>query len=509
MHLMRDFSMPRLEHIDDPKLLQKVASHLEKTVVKQSKEIARLRVENARLRGQDGNPQLELELLKEQLAALQRQAFGQSSEKRPKPPAEPRPEPAPRRGHGPRPQPDLPVEVVPHTLPDELRVCDECGEPLEEMGEQSESSEEITVVGVEYKVLRHERQKYRCGHCYAKVVTAPGPPRLIPGGRYSVDFAVHVAEAKHLDHLPLERQVRSMGRGGLQIDSQTLWDQLDALAKHLEPTYEALLAKVLEADTVYADETHWPLLGRQGTSRWWTWCLVSDDIATYRILPSRKQQAAAKLLAGYEGTVMCDGYGAYQALGRAGPGITLAHCWAHVRRKFLDSADMAAQLSEAAVGLIDQLFAIEQDLPRLKGLDAGDRESALEQRRRERERRSRPVVNQLMRLALEHRGTVPKRSKAGRAIDYMLNLWSGLTRFLEDPQVPLDNNAAERALRGLVVGRKNHYGSRTKRGTEVAALLYTLFETAKLSQVDPRVYVATAARRAIAEPGAVTLPSDI
>src|SRR5512137_1922625 len=236
MGLVREFSMPRLEHIEDPKLLQQVASHLEKTVVRQSKEIAHLRAENARLRGRDVDPQMELELLREQLAALQREAFGPSSEKRPRPKADGSArEKAPVRGHGPRPQPDLPLEVVSHTLPEEQRVCDECGTPLDEMHDQAEVSEEITVVGVEYKVLRHERQKYRCGRCYAKVVTAPAPAKLIPGGRYSVELAVHVAEQKYLDHLPLERQARAMGRNGLDIDSQTLWDQLDALARHLEP----------------------------------------------------------------------------------------------------------------------------------------------------------------------------------------------------------------------------------------------------------------------------------
>ena len=502
--------MQTLARIDDPKLLQQVASHLEKTVVRQSKEIAKLRAENARLRGRDVDPQMEFELLKEQLAALQKQVFGQSSERRSRPLDESQSGPvAPRRGHGPRPQPDLPIEVVAHALPDEQRSCDECGQPLQEMGDQVEVSEEITVVGVEYKVLKHERQKYRCGHCYSKVVTAPAPPRLIPGGRYSIDFATHVAEAKYLDHMPLERQVRAMARDGLIIDSQTLVDQLFALARAVEPTYNALLQKVLEAPSIYADETHWQLLARSGTSRWWTWCLVSDDIATYRILPSRSTQAAAKLLAGYEGTVMCDGYAAYRSLEKATPGLTLAHCWAHVRRKFLEGADAYPDLSEGAVKLIGKLFEIERALPSLRAEDEAGRATALKQRVEIRTERSKPITNELLALALEHRGQVLPASKMGKAIKYMLELWPGLTRFLADGRVALDNNSAERALRGLVVGRKNHYGSRSKRGTDMAALFYTLFETAKLSRVDPRVYVTTVARRAIANPGTVTFPSDI
>ena len=141
----------------------------------------------------------------------------------------------PRSGHGPKSQPKLPVEEVTHTLNEDDRKCSIRGEALTEMGDQAEESEEITVVGVEYKILKHPRQKYRC-RCNELVVTAPGPARLIPGGRYSIDFAVHVAENKYLDHLPLERQVRAMGRDGLDVDSQRIWDQICVLARHLEPT---------------------------------------------------------------------------------------------------------------------------------------------------------------------------------------------------------------------------------------------------------------------------------
>ena len=207
---------------------------------------------------------------------------------------------------------------------------------------------------------------------------------------------------------------------------------------------------------------------------------------------------------------MTDGYGAYQALGRAVPGVHLAHFWAHVRRKFLEGEDAYPELGEHAVKQIGELFEIERKVPQLRpGADDDERDGILELRSRLRREKSKPIVNDLMMWALEHRGRVLPKSKMGKAIDYMLKLWKGLTRFLHDPRIPVDNNAAERALRGVVVGRKNHYGSRSKRGTEVAALFYTLFETAKLSQIDPRAYVTQAATRAIQNPGAVTLPSDL
>ena len=502
--------MPNLEQIQDCETLQQIAAHLEKTATRQAKEIAELRAEIARLRGEDVDPQMEIELLREQLAAMQKMAFGPSSEKRPRPKDDTTGETKkPRRGHGPKEQPNLPIEVLTHTLPEEDRKCSICGKVLVEMGDQAEESEEITVVRAEYKIIKHRRQKYRC-QCNEQVLTTPGPVKLIPGGRYSVEFAEQVAEGKYLDHLPLERQARAMERAGLVIDSQTLWDQIEALARHLEPTYEALCSKVLEADVVYADETFWRNHENKNTGKWWSWCVASDEIATYRMLSSRSKKAAGMVLEGFEGIVMTDGYGAYQALERAGPDLHLAHCWAHVRRKFLEGEDAYPELSEHAVKQIGELFKIEQGVPQARpGATDDEREGILDLRRRLRQEKSKPIVKGLLEWALEHRGRVLPKSKMGKAIEYMLKLWVGLTRFLEDPRIPLDNNAAERALRGVVVGRKNHYGSRSKRGTEVAALFYTLFETAKLSRIDPRAYVIRAATRAIQHPGAVTLPSDL
>jgi transposase len=478
--------MPKLEEIKDQETLQQAAILLEKTVIRLNKENAKLRAENARLRGQDVDPQMELELLKEQLAAMQKKLYAPSSEKRPKTGAGAKDE-TQRRGHGPRPQPDLPIEEVTHTLPEDERTCSFCGGELEEMKGQSEDSEEITVVELSYKVVKHQRQKYRC-RCNAQVVTAPGPDKLIPGGRYSIELAVHVAEKKYVDHMPLERQVKAMGRRGFLCDSQTLWDQTRVLYDHLVPSYEALCRRALSAEVALADETFWKL----------------------RILNSRSTKAAAKLLGDFEGIVMTDGYGAYQSLARAGPKITLAHCWAHVRRKYLEAADAEPKRSEEAMDLIGRLFDVERQAPKPDpNASSTERKAALALRRKLRDEQSRPVVKQLLEWALANRGDVLPRSKMGKAIAYMLNLWEGLTRFLDEPRVPLDNNGAERALRGVVVGRKNHYGSRSKTGTQVAALFYTLFESAKLSQVDPHAYVLEAAKRAIRNPGTVTLPHDL
>jgi transposase len=143
-------------------------------------------------------------------------------------------------------------------------------------------------------------------------VTAPGPYKVIGCGRYTLQFALQVAIDKYADHIPLERQVRNMSRQGLRIDSQTLWDQIDALAVHLEPTYDALRKYIVGADVIGADETWWRMMQKKANKRWYAWGITSHDACWYEIADSRSAKVAAKVLEGYEGTVLCDGYKALQ-----------------------------------------------------------------------------------------------------------------------------------------------------------------------------------------------------
>jgi transposase len=300
-----------------------------------------------------------------------------------------------------------------------------------------------------------------------------------------------------------------MARAGLEISSQTLWDQLHALARHLEPSYQALHGYVLEAPVIGADETTWRLLEKGGSKSWYVWAAVREDAVIYRIAGSRSADAAQALLGDYRGVVMCDGYGAYASLAerhkawaalQGRESFVLAHCWAHLRRKLIEAEKPYPQV-KVALEWIGELYAVERE--------ARDPPGA--QRRKElaarRDSVSRPIIDELRRWFLE----TPALSESllGKAIRYADGLWPGLVRFLDDPRIPLDNNGAERALRGVVLGRKNHYGSKSKRGTEVAALFYSLLETAKLAGLEPASYLAQAARRAVANPGTVTLPHDL
>jgi transposase len=501
--------MLRIEQIEDKDALRQAAILLDRENQKLHQKVIELTEEIARLKGTDASAaQLELAFLKELLAKREQALFGDKSERRVRESdgAEAAPDATaqtPRTGHGPKPQPKLPIVEREHALDEADRVCPKCGGALTEIAGQTEDSEEITVVERRFVIVKHRRKKYRCA-CNGCIETALAPPKLATrpdarGRRYSIEVAVEVAVSKYLDHLPLERQVKIMRREGLDIDSQTLWDQIEALARVLRPTDDALERRVLSGPMLGADESWWRLMEKDNSKKWWAWARAGPDAVHYRILDSRSQDAARQVLNGYDGIVIADGYGAYEALKKPGGGgaFILAHCWAHVRRKFVEAEENYPEPCREILDLIRDLYLVDREA-------CGDpaRLAAL------RTARSKPIVEKIQERAIEHYSRALPESGLGKAIKYMLGLWPGLTRFLDDARVPLDNNGTERALRGLVVGRKNHYGSRSRRGTEVAALFYGLLETAKLVGVEPRQYLLEAAIAAITRK-AVLLPHEL
>ncbi|MBX3190707.1 MAG: IS66 family transposase [Labilithrix sp.] len=412
--------------------------------------------------------------------------FGQSSERRGSD-AEPK-ERAPQRGHGPREQRELRLVVETHALDAADRTCSTCNGTLEEMGDLSEESEEIDVLAREFVLMKHVRKKYRC-RCGACVETAPMPPRLVPGGRYSLAFAIAVAISKYADHLPLERQVKIMKREGLVVDSQTLYDQIEALARVLWPAYDRLGAELLDEPVLFVDETPWPLLGKDvASARWHAWTMACPKGAYYEIHDTRGLEAGKSLLAGFKGIAVTDGYGVYDGLEKRMLSLRVAQCWAHIRRKFVDCESAFPKETEQILALIRELYAIDDRAPPGPGGDAV--------RQHLRTTESRCVLARIQAWCVGAQCT--PGSRLAKAIEYMSNRWSRATLFLEHPDVPLDNNGAERALRGVVLGRKNHYGSRSRRGTEVAALFYSLIESAKLAAIEPADFLRHAAESALA-----------
>lgn len=385
-----------------------------------------------------------------------------------------------RKKFGPTAQPLLPVveEIFELDAPD--MTCPACGEELRPMAGQFDVSEMVDVVEVSYRILKAKQQKYSC-QCGGCVETAPGPERAIAGGRYSLAFAVKVAIDKYLDHLPLTRQARIMKRHGLVVTSQTLWDQLHALAKRLREHWEALLAHVLRQPVIGLDQTSWKRLDKKRKETpWQMWCLTAPEVVYHRICDDKSAETFDALVGKYEGVIVCDKLSTHEsAVARAGPNIQ-AGCWAHVFRKFRDASKDHLE-ARIAMSKIKELYELDASAE-------GDLDALAAIRREQ----SSEVLGDLEEWLLAQAPL--KTLSIGNAARFALGDWKRLTRFVDDPRIPLDNNATERAVRGPVVGRKNHYGSKSRRGTEVAAIFYTLIETAKLHGVDPATYLTEAAR---------------
>ncbi len=475
-----------------------------------------LMTELAKARGADAaSLQQEIALLQQQIDRQRQALFGTSSERRKKGSkgtaanaAADSDDTKPQQGHGPTEQTKLPIVECIYELDEADKVCTSCGGELLAMDGQFEESEEVDVVERSFRIVRTKRQKYRCrcGNC---IETALGPPKLIAGGRYSVGFAIEVATAKYLDHAPLARQVRQMGRKDLTVTTQTLWDQIAALAGYLVPTYRALHAYVLTSPVIGADETTWRLMEKGGSKKWWAWSVCRSDAVYYEIGPTRSKEAAISILQDYAGTVICDGYGVYGSLYKerrelrdGTPAFEMANCWSHARRYYCKAEPHYPQ-TITVLDLIDDLFAIEAEATAVS-----DTLPQLYRHRAElRRERSRPVIDSIRQWMIAQR--VLPGSSLSNAILYSDKLWKGLTRFLDDPMVAIHNNATEGAIRGIALGRRNHFGSRSLRGTQVAALFYSVFESAKLAGIDPVAYIRTATERAMAAPGTVTLPSQL
>jgi transposase len=395
----------------------------------------------------------------------------------------------PRTSTGPTEQPRLPIIEQEFLLDAVDCTCPSCGGGLKPMAGQFDESEMIDVVEVSYRLVKVKQQKYvcRCGSC---VETAIGPARALSGSRYSLAFAIKVILDKWLDHIPLERQARILGRHGLVVTSQTLWDLAYAVAQRLSIVNAALGAHVLKQPVIGLDQTSWPRLESDATKPWQMWALTAPDVVVHRIRDDKSAATFTALVGDYKGVIVADALGTHEAGARASPGIVLAGCWAHVFRRFEEAAPDHPD-AERALAWIGALYDIDYEAD-------GDIS-----RRGELRRSKAPAVLDELKAWLWNQAEL-KTLSIGKASAYTVGIWDRLTRFVDDPRIPLDNNATERAIRGPVVGRKNHYGSKSRRGTEVASTLYSILETCKLHDVDPAAYLLAAV--VASERGELVLP---
>jgi transposase len=461
----------------------------QQTQIEQLLRVLRAKCEElATLKGKEDELQQTLALVQELSRRAQRS--GDAS-----PPADQganKPAPKPREKFGNTEQPALPMveQVFELDAPD--TTCPSCGGTLRPMKGQFDTSEMIDVVEVSYRIVKVQQQKYACS-CGGCIETALGPERATPGSRYSLDFAIKVAIDKYLDHIPLARQERILRRHGLVVTTQTLWDLLNALGRRLESASRALLARALAQPVIGLDQTSWPRLDGKADKPWQMWCVTAPGIVAHRIRDDKGAETFKALVGDYAGTIVCDALKTHEAGARGNDRIALAGCWAHVYRKFEEAAKDHPE-ALLAMKWIGELYAIDARA-----------EDDLE-RRAELRRLESAEVLATMKTWLWNQAPL-KTLTIGNAAAYVVTNWERLTRFTQDARIPLDNNATERGIRGPVVGRRNHFGSKSRRGTEVAATFYTLLETAKLAGVDPAKHLREAA---LADArGEVLLPSEM
>ena len=369
------------------------------------------------------------------------------------------------------------------------KACPCCASMLHRIGE--DVSERLDIVPAQFRVLVTRRPKYACRTCEEAVVQAPTPARLIEGGLPTESTVAHVLVGKYADHLPLYRQAQIYARQGIDLDRSTLADWVGRAAWHLRPIHERLLAHILSSPRIFADETRAPVLdpGRGRTKTGQLWAYARDDrpwggsdppAVAYIYAPDRKAERPAAHLAGYVGVLQVDGYAGYRALAEKNS-VQLALCWAHVRRRFYElAAADAAPIANEALERIKALYVIEKDL----------RGRSPDQRCSVRQEKSRPIVDALEPWLRGKLATISQKTKLAEAIRYALSRWKGLTLFIDDGRVEIDNNVVERSIRPIALNRKNSLFAGSDGGAEHWATVASLIETCKLNGVDPQAYLA-------------------
>ena len=367
--------------------------------------------------------------------------------------------------------------------------CTACGARLRKIGE--DVSEQLEYVPAHFKVIRHVRPKLVCVGCQA-IFQASAPSRPIARGVAGAGLLAHVLVAKYCDHLPLYRQSGIYARSGVELDRSTLAGWVDQAGQLLDPLVAALGRYTLAAAKVHADDTPVPVLqpGRGKTKTGRLWVYVRDDRAAssteppaawYQYTPDRKGEHPQRHLRHYRGILQADAYGGWGKL-YAGQ-ITEAACWAHARRPwwdlYLSSGRDETSIAAQALRRIAELYAIERDI----------RGQAPEVRRAQRQARAGPLLQDMHAWLSQLLGRVSAKSELAQAIGYSLTRWRALTRYCDDGRIEMDNNAAERALRGVALGRGNYLFMGSDAGGERAAAIYSLVQTAKLNGIDPEAYL--------------------
>lgn len=395
-------------------------------------------------------------------------------------------DPAKRRGKRKPLSAKLPrIEVI-HELPEHELTC-ACGCCKHVIGE--ETSEQLDIVPMQIRVIKHIRKVYGCRGCETAPVTADKPAQLIEKSMASPSVLAMLLTTKYVDGLPLHRFEKVLGRHGIDISRQTLARWVIQCSEHFQPLLNLMRDRLLESPVIHCDETRVQVLkepDRDPSSQSWMWVQASGPpdrkVVLFDYTSSRAQEVPLRLLESYQGYLMTDDYGGYNALALQ-PGIERLACMAHVRRKFVDARKVQPKgktgRADIALTMINKLYGIEREL----------KDVSEEQRYIGRQEQSLPILAQLKTWMKKTQPQVTSQSALGKAVNYMASNWSRLERYVEAGFLPIDNNPAERAIRPFAVGRKAWLFSDTPKGAKASAQVYSLVETAKINGQEPYAWL--------------------
>ena len=382
--------------------------------------------------------------------------------------------------------PELPrIERV-HDLPENERVCT-CGCALNHIGD--DISEQLDIIPATVQVIKHVRRKYACEQCENGVKTAPRPAVLLPKAIASGNTMAYVITAKYADGMPLYRLSDILKRYNIELPRQTLSESVIKTASQIEPLIQCMRNQLLASNLIYMDETPVQVLNepdKTPQSRSYMWVQKGgppgETVVQFNYDPSRSTAVPDRLLAGFTGTLMTDGYKPYRTAA-ATHKLTHLCCWAHARRKFVEAQKAQPKgksgKADMAISLIAKLYAVEKQ----------HRDSDAATRHRNRETLSKPALLKLRAWLDKTALQVPPGGALGKAVHYTLEYWQELSHYVKNGQWPIDNNTAENAIRPFVIGRKAWLFSQSQRGATASANLYSLIETAKANQVEPYQYL--------------------
>lgn len=389
----------------------------------------------------------------------------------------------------------LPVELpridVVHEVPESERTC-ACGTPMVEIGE--DVSEQLDIIPMQVRVLRHVRKRYACPGGDTAPVTAPVPAQVLPKSNASSDLLAMLLAVKYVDGLPLARFEHVLARSGVTVPRQTLARWVIGTARALQPLHNLLRDHLLASAVIHMDETTVQVLkeaGKSAGSRSYMWVQTGgppgQPVVIYDYDASRSGQVPLRLLEGWQGHLMTDGYEGYNAVGR-GDGVAHLVCWAHARRGFVEAAKIQGKgkrgRADEAIALIGKLYRIEREYQ-----SATD-----DERYAARQAHSLPMLVELRAWVDKIRPQVVPSLVLGRALAYLDRYWDKLIRYTERGDLPIDNNRCENAIRPFVVGRKNWLFSTSVAGAQASALIYSLVETAKANGREPYTWLRTVLR---------------